>query len=245
MIETALVIPDLHCDKHDKKFIRLVTQLIRNLKPNYVIQLGDAMDFSTISTYLNSADSQDCIMKDIAAYNLVLDEWQAAMMPGSAFHQLEGNHCERAGRYIARNCRAIHELVKPIPEMLKFKERSRSKIKFYWHKYHEWDSCKIHDVNIFHGTYFDKHVAVNNLDRYKSMKTIQGHSHRFSYAADGKVWSVSLGHGSDAQKTAHIPAPNTWQQAIGVITFVKGKGHFEPILVTNGEGVFRGQTFKA
>lgn len=244
MIETAVVIPDLHCDKHDNKFINISIQLIRKLRPKYVVQCGDAMDFSTISSYVNPVDSTDCIMKDINAYNKILDMWQAAMPDGSVFHQIEGNHSERAGRFLAKNCRQIHKLVKSIPEMLKLKERSKGKIKFYWHKYHEWNSCKIHDVHIFHGTYFDKHVAVNNLDRYKCLKSVQGHSHRFQYAADGKVWAVSLGHGSDASKTAHIPAPNVWQQAIGVITFVDGKGHFEPLIINNGMGVFRGEMYK-
>ncbi len=244
MIETAVVIPDLHCDKHDQKFVNIVTQLIRKLRPKYVVQCGDAMDLSTISTYLTAADSTDCIMKDIASYNKILDQWQAAMPAGSVFHQLEGNHCDRAGRFLARNCRQMHKLFKPIPEMLRLAERSKSGKKFVWHNYHDWNSCKIHDVIIHHGVFFDNAIAVSNLKRYPGIKFVQGHSHRYQHAAAGGVWSVSLGHGSDASKTAHIAAPNTWQQAIGVITFVDRKGHFEPLIVNNGAGVFRGELYK-
>lgn len=244
MIETALVIPDLHADKHDPKFISIVTQLIKNLRPQYVIQLGDAMDFSTISTYLTSADSKDCVMKDIDAYNKILDQWQSVMPKGSTFHQLEGNHCARAEKMLARNCRQMHQLFKPVHEMLRLKERSKSGKKFIWHPLSNWKSCKIHDVVFHHGTYFDKNIATSNLQRY-GVKFIQGHSHRYAHASDGKVWSVSLGHGSIADKTNHIHAPNTWQQAIGVVTFIKGKGHFEPMLINNGEGVFRGKLYKA
>lgn len=244
MIETAVVIPDLHCDKQDPKFINIATQLIRKLRPKYVIQCGDAMDFSTISTYLTAADSTDCIMKDIDAYNKILDQWQAAMPDGSVFHQLEGNHCARAEKMLARNCRQMHKLFKPIPEMLKLKERCKSGKRFVWHKYSDWDSCKIHDVIIHHGVYFDTNLAISNLKRYPGIKFVQGHSHRYQHAAANGVWSVSLGHGSEAAKTAHIAAPHTWQQALGVLTFVNGKGHFEPIIVQNGLAVFRGEQYK-
>jgi hypothetical protein len=244
MIETAVVIPDIHCDRQDAKFINIATQLIRKLRPKYVIQLGDAMDLSTISTYLTSADSTDCIMKDIAAYNKILDQWQAAMPDGCVFHQLEGNHCARAQKFLARNCRQMHKLFKPISEMLKLKERSKSGKKFIWHPYDKWDSCKIYDVIFHHGTYFDKNLAVSNLTRYQCIKFVQGHSHRYQHAAANGFWSVSLGHGSEASKTAHIAAPNTWQQSLGVITFVDRRGHFEPLIVHNGMGVFRGEVYK-
>lgn len=244
MIETAVVIPDIHCDKHDAKFVNIATQLIRKLRPKYVIQCGDAMDLSTISTYLTAADSKDCVMKDIAAYNKILDQWQAAMPDGSVFHQLQGNHCVRAEKFLARNCRAMHQLFKPIPEMLRLKERSKSGKKFVWHSYDKWDSCKIHDVIIHHGVFFDTAIAVSNLKRYPGIKFLQGHAHRYMHAAANGIWSVSLGHGSDASKTAHVAAPHAWQQALGVITFVNGKGHFEPLIVQNGVAVFRGEQYK-
>lgn len=245
MNKLAIVLSDLHYPYHSKKYISIATQLIRDLKPDYVIQVGDALDAAGISTYLQDPNKESRLIDEIKAYSEQLDAWQRIMKNGSEFHQLQGNHCRRLDKIISKDCRAIHELVKTIPELLNFKERNKeNKVKFIWHKYSDWDSCKIHDVIIHHGVYFDTNLAVSNLKRYPGIKYVQGHSHRYQHAAAGGVWSVSLGHGSDASKTAHIAAPNTWQQAIGVITFVDRRGHFEPLIVNNGLGVFRGELYK-
>jgi len=236
----AVVLSDLHYNYHDPKYINIATKLIKQLNPDHVIQGGDALDASGISSYLKPVDKEARLFHEIEAYNEQLDEWQSIMKKGSYFHQLEGNHSERLHRYVAKNCREIHEIIKPIPELLRLKERSKNGVKFIWHPLNQWDSCQIGDVYFHHGTYFDKHIAVSNLTRY-GVKFVQFHAHRFAYASDGKIWSACLGHGSDPRKTAHIHAPNTWQQCIGVVTWVKGKGSLEPILISNGECVFRGK----
>lgn len=245
MNKVAIVLSDLHYPYQDKKYISIATQLIRDLKPDYVIQCGDALDAGGISTYLQDPNKESRLIDEIKAYSDQLDIWQRMMKNGSEFHQLQGNHCQRLDRIIAKDCRAIHELVKTIPDLLGFKERNADgKVKFFWHPLKKWNSCKIHDVIIHHGVYFDTNLAVSNLKRYPGIKFLQGHAHRYMHAAANGVWSVSLGHGSDASKTAHVAAPHTWQQALGVITFVNGRGHFEPLIVQNGVAVFRGEQYK-
>jgi hypothetical protein len=246
MERTALVLSDLHYPHVDPKYISIATSLIKYLKPDYVIQCGDALDASTISSYTQNPKITNRLIDEIEAYRKQLDVWQKIMVPGSVFHQLEGNHSERLQRFVAKNCKEIHQLVNDIPTMLGFKERNKGGVKFVWHPLYKWDSCKIGDVVFHHGTYYDKNLAVTNLTRYPGVNFCQGHAHRYSHAAANGFWSVSLGHGSLAHKTAHIHAPNTtWQQAMGVVTFISGKGHFEPILVNNGKAVFRGKEFKA
>lgn len=245
MQKMALVLSDLHYNYHCEKYVSIATQLIKKLKPDYVIQCGDALDAGTISSYLQNPKITTRFVDEINAYNAQLDVWQKAMKHGSVFHQLQGNHSERLERYLAKNCREIHEIVRTVPELLRFKERNKKgKVKFVWHPLSNWKSCKIGDVYFHHGTYFDKNVAVTNLTRYPGIKFLQGHAHRYQCAAANGVWSVSLGHGSNAEKTAHICAPNQWQQAMAVVNFINGVGHFEPILVNDGEAVFRGQTIK-
>lgn len=242
-----VAIPDLHYLYHDPRFISLTNKIIELTQPSHVVQGGDALDAGGISSYLQLVGKESRLFQEIESYNKQLDIWQRLMKKGSTFHQLQGNHEERLERYIAKNCRDIHELVKPLPELLRLKERSkedRGRVNFKWHKLDQWDSCKIGDVYLHHGVYFDKHVAVNNLSRY-DVKLVQFHAHRFSYASNGKIWSACLGHGSNAKKTMHIHAPSTWQQVIGVVTVINGSGSLEPILVNNGEAVFRGKKIKA
>lgn len=244
MKSTALLFSDLHFPYADKKYLSIGTKLINKLKPDYVIQCGDALDFSDISTYLTHPKNQSKIFDEIEAYNKQLDIWQSAMKKGAIFHQLEGNHSERIQRYVSRNCREIHEIVKSIPDLLKFKERSKTGIKFVWHSLSNWKSCKIHDVIIHHGVFYDKNLAVSNLTRYQGIKFIQAHAHRYQTAYANGVWSVTLGHGSEAEKTNHISGPCQWQQGMGLITFIQGKGYFEPIIVQNGTTCFRGEIIR-
>jgi dsDNA-binding SOS-regulon protein len=243
MNATALVLSDLHYPHQDPKYISIATQLIKQLKPDHVCQIGDALDAGSISSYLQDPASDNTFKKEIDLYNKQLDIWQKAMKKGSTFHQLEGNHSERLKRFLARNCREIHDIVKAVPELLRLKERSKSGVKFVWHPLKVWDSCKIGDVYIHHGQYFDKNLAQSNLDRY-GVKFLQGHSHRACVASNGKIWSASLGHGSIASKTAHLHSPNTWQQAMGVVTIIEGKGHLEMILVNDGVACFRGKVIR-
>jgi len=243
MNTTALILSDTHFPHHSKPYVNIATKIIKILKPDHVVSLGDSLDASGISSYLQDPAKSSRLIDEINMYNKQLDIWQAAMKKGSTFHQLEGNHSSRLGRFISKNCREIHELVRPIPELLRIKERSKSGVNFKWHPLDNWKSCKLGDVYIHHGTYYDKHVAVNNLDRY-GVKFIQGHCHRYSMASNGKIWSVSLGHGSDAEKTMHIPGPCTWQNAMGILHVVKGVGHFEPILMFDNEVIWRGKIIK-
>ncbi len=243
MNATALVLSDLHYPYHSEEYISIATKLIKILKPDHVCQIGDALDAGGISSYIQDPSSDNTFKKEIDLYNKQLDIWQKSMKKGSTFHQLEGNHSQRLGRFIAKNCREIHDIVKTVPELLRLKERSKEGVKFIWHPLKIWNSCRLGDVYIHHGQYFDKNLATSNLDRY-GVKFIQGHSHRFAMASNGKIWSVSLGHGSVSSKTAHISAPNSWQQAMGVITIINGKGHFEPILVNDGLACFRGKVIR-
>lgn len=242
-MESAIVLSDLHYPYHDPKYINIATKLIKLINPDHVIQVGDALDAGGISSYLTDPKYESRLMKEIELYNAQLDKWTSIMKRGSTFHQLCGNHSARLEKFIAKNCREIHEIIPTIPELLKVKERNKGPVKFKWHPLNNWKSCKIGDAYIHHGVYYDKNLAMSNLTRY-GVKFIQGHSHRAGVEYDGKIWSVTLGHGSLSEKTAHIYGPNSWQQAMGIIWNNNGESHFEPIIINNGETCFRGQIIK-
>lgn len=242
-MESSIILSDLHYPAHDPKYINIATKLIKILNPDNVIQIGDALDSSGISSYLTDPKSESRLYKEIEMYNDQLDKWSSIMKKGSTFHQLSGNHSQRLERFIAKNCREIHEIVPTIPELLRIKERNKGPVKFKWHPLNNWKSCKIGDAYIHHGVYYDKNLAVSNLARY-GVKFLQGHSHSYQTAYNGKIWSVTLGHGSIAEKTAHIHGPNSWQQAMGIIWNDNGESHFEPIIINNGETCFRGKIIK-
>jgi hypothetical protein len=224
----------------------VVTKILKTNAFNGVVQLGDALDFWQLSTYDKDPARKNTIMDDIDEWNKALTEWCVLLGEGSEIHLLEGNHEARLHRYVSRHARELHEIVKPLPSLLHLKERSAvGHVKFTWHPYTKWNSCVIGDCVLFHGFYFNQHVAATNLAKYRR-NTISGHTHRVQHVADGHHYSISLGHGSDENLTAHQPTPTGWRQALAVLTVAADKSTtVEVIMVNNGKAVFRGKTYSA
>lgn len=205
-----------------------------------VVQLGDFVDFWQLSRFDKDPARKRSIKDDLDLYAAQIDVWEQMLPEGSQWIQLEGNHEDRLRRYIWQKAPDIAEIVPSIPQVLRFQERTQAgRVEFLWHEIKKWNSCHIGDVQLHHGHYFNKHVAVGNLDRYR-YKMITGHTHRVQYACNDEYWHCSLGHGSDEDQTGHVPAPTPHHQALGVLTTHDGKGSLEVILAKSGKASFRG-----
>lgn len=241
VLKTYLVVPDIHVPFHCPKFIKLVTKLIKELNPDGLIQLGDAVDAFQISTYSKDPNRRNLLVEDIDDYKLILNEWSRHMKSGSTIHLLEGNHEHRLSRYIAGNCRDLHGLVPDWETLIGVKLRNQvGPHRWHWHNYSKWDSCKIGDCVLLHGFYYNQHVAMTNLNKYKT-STICGHTHRVQFVTDGTHFAATLGHGSNEHETAHQPTPSGWTQSIGILTEHLGKTSLEILVVRDGRTVFRGK----
>lgn len=133
-----------------------------------------------------------------------------------------------------------------MPELLKIKERNAAgSVRFKWHAYTKWNSCKIGDCVLLHGFYFNAHTAATNLLKYRC-NTISGHTHRVQHISDGVHYAVSLGHASNEEETAHQPTPTGWTQAFALLHVDEnGKTSVDVITVKNGEAILYGKTIKA
>ena len=244
-IKHYLVLPDLHFPEHCLKYLALIDKVIKIIKPNGIVQLGDALDFHQISRYDKDPSRKNTLGDDIALYNETLNRWSALLPKGGAVHLIEGNHCYRMQRYIAANARELFEICRPLPELLRLPQRNADgKHKWHWHSYNKWNSCRIGDCVLMHGFYYNQHATSTNLAKYK-MSTISGHTHRVSYATDGIHYAASLGHGSDEKNTMHQPTPSGWTQAFGILYEDDGKTSLEIITVKNGRCILHGQKIQA
>ncbi len=232
-IKTYLVVPDLHVPFHDIQYLKIIAKVIEQVKPHGLIQLGDALDFFQISKYLSDPSRKTDIVDDILTYKEILGEWEALLPQATTILQLEGNHESRLTRYIWANARDIHKAVRSVPEMLGFKGKLK------WFPLSDWKACRIGDCVLHHGHFFNQHVGVGNLTRYPT-KLITGHTHRFQYVTNGERFSVTLGHGSNEEDTAHSPTPTGWQQAFALLHEIRGVTYLEPVLVVGGKAVLRG-----
>lgn len=243
-MKTFLVVPDLHVPFHCPKYLKVIFKILKTHSFNGIVQLGDALDFWQLSTYDKDPSRRNTIGDDIDEWNKILTQWASLLPRGGEIHLLEGNHCYRLSRYISKHAKDLYEIVKPLPELLHLKERNEAgHVKFTWHKYTKWDSCKLGDCTLLHGFFFNQHVAHTNLLKYKT-NVICGHTHRLQFVTDGMHYSLTLGHGSDERLTAHQPTPTGWTQAMALLTVLNtGKTHVEIITVKDGQFFLRGKSF--
>jgi len=243
-LKTYLIISDLHVPYECKEYSKLIIKILKLYKLQGIVQLGDALDFWQLSTYDKDPARKNTIKDDIDEWNHTLSQWAGLLPRGAVVHLLEGNHEYRLSRYISRHARDLHGIVPEMPQLLHLKERNAcAGVTFKWHKYTKWNSCQLGDCTLLHGFYFNQHVAATNLAKYRT-NVICGHTHRLQHVSDGVHYSVTLGHGSNEQLTAHQPTPTGWTQALAILT-VKDDGTttVEIIPVKNGKAVIRGKSF--
>jgi UDP-2,3-diacylglucosamine pyrophosphatase LpxH len=245
-MKSYLIVPDIHVPFHCPKAVKLITKLIEKLNPDGLVQLGDALDAFQISTYSKDPGRRNLLAEDIEDYKQILNEWSCKLKRGAEIHLLEGNHEHRLSRYIASSCRDLHGLVPDWPTLLGLDIRNKlGKHKWVWHKYNKWNSCKLGDVVLMHGFYYNQHAAATALAKYKT-SVIFGHTHRVAYVTDGHHYAAMLGHISNEVETAHQPTPTGWQQSVGILRIDRcGKSHLEIILIHDGRAVVHGEVIKA
>lgn len=239
-----LIEPDAHRPFHCPRFANLIYQVMAILRCNY-INLGDFVDWFQLSQYDKDPRRRNTIVDDLELFAAHLDELERLTAPGSTADVLCGNHEDRLRRYLWRNAPLAAGFTATIPDLLGFPARQRRGLLHYrWHALENWDSCRIGDTLIHHGHYFDRHTAANNLQRYRGVNFIQGHTHRIQYVTNGTYFSATLGHGANNRKIAHVPAPDDHDQAFGILTVHGGRGSLEIIRVTDGACRFRGRLLK-
>lgn len=245
-MKTYLIVPDIHLPFHDVKAIKLVTKIIQELNPDGLVQLGDALDAFQISTYSKDPARRNFLVDDIEDYKAVLNEWAKYLKPSAHIHLLEGNHEHRLSRYIAGSCRDLHGLVPDWPTLLGIEIRNRvGRHKWHWHSYNKWNSCRLGDVILMHGFYYNQHAAATALAKYKT-SVIFGHTHRVAMVTDGHHYAAMLGHLSDEHETAHQPTPTGWTQAVGLLHVDKlGKSYLDIIPIQDGKAVIYGKIIRA
>lgn len=244
----GLILPDAHVPFACKRYNKIIEKVITDYKQeiDFVVHLGDLIDAPQISFYDKDPRRLNLLEDDIDSARRLLLQWQTKTKPQCKWHLLEGNHEFRLRKYIIKNCNAISGLVPYWNELLDINNLPRDTT---WHSYDKWDSCIISNTILTHGVLFSKHIAVNNLTKYTKVlpggnNIIQGHTHRYQYASDGRHWSASLGHGAQAYTISHLNTPIEWQQAFAFLHCVDGQDYLEVHLVHNYQTIINGKVYK-
>jgi len=237
---------------HDEAAIELAMQVIRELNPDVVVNLGDLLDLPEWGKYEQEATFAMTTQATLDRAHEFLAE-QRANAPHAEIVVLEGNHDRRLTKAILRNAIAAFGLkraktpegwpVLSVPFLLRLDELDvRYEVGYPANSYYINDRVKcIHGLKVRSGGSTAK--AVSQDER---VSTIFGHIHRaethyktvdvrgearinFAHSPgclcriDGAVPSFK---GSTDLMGRPIVSHENWQQGISVVTFVDGDGDF-------------------
>lgn len=190
---TFVVIPDLHAHEVIWDYLALVCQFITNFKPEYVIQLGDLMDYECLlgigKKRYPAFDGKDVgkLNREFQAVAKIITMINQACPKACKKIFLEGNHEYR-----------VTELVRKAPEfedMFRLDKRvdmSGWKILPYLQKF------KLGKLNFIHGEFYGQAPVKKHLSVYDK-NIIFGHTHAIgqetkpSPMREIPVWGAMIG----------------------------------------------------
>jgi predicted phosphodiesterase len=242
---TTFVISDMHVPFHDPQVWATKLAIIKFLRPEAVVIIGDWWDNYAASFFPKDPTRKSRIIDEVNEGLPLLDELEALGVPNVFF--LEGNHEERLGRIVVQLAPMLHGMVKTLPEIGRIAERG-------WHWIPYKRSIAIGKMRYSHD--FTR-CGVNAgrqalLDVGKSVTF--GHTHRLGVAYQGTIEddghvSLNVGWGGDFAQVdyAHRDrARRDWMHGCGIVDEDE-RGFVWPqsVAIINGTAVVRGQRVTA
>lgn len=241
MAKLALVVPDQHYPFEDEVCINVILKACKRLKPDYFINLGDALDFWQVSRFTKSPYRRDSIADDIERFCNDLDRFDDALPMKTKKIFIEGNHEHRVSRYIAELAPEVVDLVRPLEDICDFEKRG-------WEYYRYGEMCRIGDTLFMHGDLHGQNVSMAMIRKY-GINTVHGHAHtagiRWHQDADRQIFSMNCGHVSNPHKQPYLyGGVNNWTQGFGVVMFTDDLSVAWPTFVPiiDGEAKLPGYT---
>lgn len=245
-VETTIILADIHYPLHNKKALNCAEQILKYIKPDRIVYLGDAMDMTPVSHWLQDkrkSMENKRLLKDYEGFNEILDRHK--QIAGSNLKEvvyLEGNHENWITQYIDTHPET--EGLLEVEKNLKLKERG---IKFL-------------EMNKFYklGSLFLTHGLYTNL--YHSKKTVEtvGRSIMYGHTHDCQIYTkIGLLNNQDKHQGISVPClcdlspeymkgkPNKWLHGLSVI-YTQRDGNFNAYIINiiDGRAVFNGKVFK-
>jgi len=242
---TTFVISDVHAPFHDPEVWATKMALIRFLRPDNVVVVGDFADCFSISFFPKSPERKARLIDELNDTLPLLDELESLRVPNVWF--LLGNHEDRWTRMILTHAPALDGMVRTIPEVLRIKERG-------WHCVPYKRSLQIGVMRYSHdyGRFGINAARQALIDVGRSVTF--GHTHRLGVAYQGQIEdsghvSLNVGWAGDFNQIdyAHRDrARRDWMHGCGVVDEDEN-GYVWPqaVAIINGTAKVRGQKVAA
>lgn len=258
---------------HDERAMNVALKIIRHLRPDVVVLLGDFVDFPEFGTYEQEPEFAQTTQASVDRAHRFLAEIRANA-PDADIRLLEGNHDRRLPKAIMRN--AMHALrlrracepegwpVLSVPNLLRLDELGVTYVDG-WPAGITWINDNLACIH-GHKVRSSGSTAAAVIDDER-VSTIFGHIHRIEMQSktrrvkDGHrvAWAASPGclcrldgavpsvKSSTDVFGRPVNTAENWAQGLGVVTFEPGNGRFayEQVAIYSGEAVLRGRMFTA
>ena len=244
-IKKAIVIPDCQVPYHDKKALSAVEKYMADNKWDYYINLGDFLDYFTISRY--NVDKPGLlegksILSEVKEGEVILDRHVKILKKKNKnvkMYYLEGNHETRAYDFVLKFPH-LKGIIEP-ENVLKFDDKGITYLRSWSHN----ENLKIGNALFTHGRYTNQYHAKKMVENFGT-DIFYGHNHTlqsFSKTSLGSKESAigqCLGCLCDYPKDVNYlkGSPTQWQQAVTTFYFLPdGTFYYYISKITNGKFV--------
>ncbi len=283
--KTCIVVPDIQFGfyrnfdgtlepTHDEKCISILISMIKSIKPDIVVCVGDNLDLPEMGKYVTYPAYAQTTQASIDRATMFCAQMRNAA-PDARIVWLAGNHEERMPKYLVQNAGAAYGLRKgntpeswPVLSVPYLCRMDEYKIE-YKPGYPAADFWINNKLRIIHGDRVKSggstaHVYLNN----EKSSVIYGHIHRIETAFktredfDGPRTIMAASPGCLARIDGAIPSTRggvdldgrpltryeNWQQGVGIVTYEDDNEHkfsYEVSAIYDGWTMFRGKEYKA
>jgi predicted phosphodiesterase len=177
-LKPILIVPDTHRPYHDERAWQLMLKVGKDLKPHYLVHLGDLADFYSVSSHSKNPSRVKDLDTELQDVNKALDELDALGAKDKRF--VAGNHEDRLTRYLQDKAPELFKTI-TIPGLLHLKSRG-------WDYTPYKKATTIGKVDFTHdvGSSSGRSAVFNVLDTYQH-SAVSAHVHRLQFIVEGNA----------------------------------------------------------
>ena len=233
MVNRAIIWPDTHIgidDSHDAKAVELALWICREIKPDYIYFLGDLGDFYSVSSHCKDPNYKTILKDELYLVNKFLDRVRDENKE-CEIHFIEGNHENRASRYLAEKAPDLFGIVN-VPDLLMLESRNM--------RYHAYNPNQL--VQVMNTSLYARHEPYGRTPEASARKAmcslINGHDHRIAHcklaSAHGQVFhAISCGWLGNIKHDIfnYVKTRAQWQLGFGIVTEVDGLWFYHQVYI--------------
>lgn len=242
MVERTVILPDVHLTQDGGvKPYAIVKSFIEQYKPDNIVLLGDFMDCTSVSHWLENKGLHlegKRMLEEFKTANVELDFLQTH---SSRVVYIEGNHENWMEQYIEKHPE-IEGLLE-IDRNLRLKTRG-----IQWVPLNRL--YKMGKVYLTHGCFTNKHHAAKHLMTFGCC-VIYGHTHQhqthmFNMKMQLPIMAWGIGCLCDHAPYYMKGRPANWINQFGVLETndKTGRFNFTPVNVTDNQFIYQGKEYK-